>query len=54
MKKFVSLALLFIIVLSGVAFAEPKLSEAGNLLETDIKTYINDRRINSYNVNVFA
>lgn len=54
MKKFVSLALLFIIVLSGVAFAEPKLSEAGNLLETDIKTYINDRRINSYNVNGYT
>ena len=54
MKKFVSLALLFIIVLSGVAFAEPQLSAAGNLLETDIKAYINDHRINSYNVNGYT
>jgi len=55
MKKFVSFALLCMIVLSSLtAFAEPELSPAGSLLSTDIKAYINDRRINSYNVNGYT
>lgn len=54
-KKIISLTAAAVMLYSFNAFsASPTLLSAGDLLETDIKTYINGCRIKSYNVNGYT